>query len=256
MPWTREDLLAAARTVLLRPDAVTAGFHGEAVTVEDNELVVRFMWRRHPRRFQIRLPLEDLPHGSWTGMPTSTPLEWVHEISGLLMEELDTGAMHWAARRERDGVIELNLSAGPPLPSAYYISDVRPEAAQWLAEQGLEVEEAVGAERSGALMAWLQMYVDNARGEPTVGHVVIVRGPDPRIARLAQLQIVAEVPLADSTRLAHHALCTAAEAGAVHIVSPWQHPALIGAGMQISGQGLQLDARSPWPVPAAVRQLS
>lgn len=232
---------------------MTGGYDGMSVAVEGDDLVVRFGWRRHPRQFQVRISLSEPDRGPWTGVPTQTAAEWVSEVSGLLMEELDTGATHWAVRRERDGAIELDLEAGPPSRSAYYVSEARSAGARSLSEQGLDVEEAVAAAADGTLLVWMQMYVDNARGEPVIAQIVILRGSDERSARVAKLQTVADVPLPDITRLAHHALCAAAEAGAARMSSSLQHPALIAAGMQGEGPELVLDALSPWPVPDAFR---
>lgn len=120
MAWTHEELLAAAQTVLLGPGAVTDGYEGKSATIQGDDLVVRFGWRRHPRQFQVRIPITEPDRGPWTGIPTHSAEEWVYEVSGLLMEELDTGATHWAVRREQDGALELDLEADPPSRSAYY----------------------------------------------------------------------------------------------------------------------------------------
>lgn len=252
MVWTHAELLTAAQAALLGPAAVTDGYDGKSVTVQGDDLVVRFGWRKHPRQFQVRISLNEPEHGPWTGVPTASAVEWVNEVSGLLMEELDTGATQWAVRRERDGAIELDLEAGPPPGSAYYVSETRSAGAWWLREQGLDVEEAVAAATDGTLLVWMQMYVDNSRGEPVVAQIVIVRD-EQGFARVAKLQTVADVPLADVTRMAHHALCATAEAGAARVSSSFQHPALIAAGMQGDGAELVLDALSPWPVPDALR---
>lgn len=254
MAWTHAELLTAAQAALLGPAAVTDGYDGKSVTVEGDGLVVRFGWRQHPRQFQVTVSLAEPDRGPWTGVPTPAAAEWVSEVSGLLMEELDTGATHWAVRRERDGVIELDLEAGPPSRSAYYVSETRSVGAWWLSEQGLDVEEAVAAAADGTLLVWMQMYVDNARGTPVVAQILIVRGDADRSARVAKLQTVADVPLSDLTRLVHHALCATAEAGVARVYSPFQHPALIAAGMQGNGPELVLDALSPWPVPDALRE--
>jgi hypothetical protein len=251
--WTRGEL-AAASALLRGPGAVTVGYDGHGVDIDGDDLVVRFGWRQHPRTFQVRISLSEPGCGPWTGVPTSTAAEWINEVSGLLMEELDTGATHWAMRRERDGAIELDLEAGPPSRSPYFISEARSIGAWWLAEQGLDSEDAVAAEAAGTVRTWLQMYVDNTRGEPVVAQVLIVDGAEPGSARVATFQAVADVPLPDLTRLAHHGLCAAAEAGAQRITSPLPHPALLAAGMQVEGPELQLDALNPWPLPDALRQ--
>lgn len=173
--WTHAELLTAAQAALLGPAAVTGGYDGKSVTVQGDDLVVRFGWRQHPRQFQVRISLNEPEHGPWTGVPTASAAEWVNEVSGLLMEELDTGATQWAVRRERDGALELDLEAGPPTRSAYYVSETRSAGAWWLREQGLDVEKAVAAAIDGTLLVWMQMYVDNSRGEPVVAQIVIVR---------------------------------------------------------------------------------
>lgn len=104
------------------------------------------------------------------------------------------------------------------------------------------------------MRAWMQMYVDNARGEPVVAQILIVDRAEPDSARVATLQAVTDVPLPDLTRMAHQGLCAAAETGAQRITSAVSHPALLAAGMQDNGPELLLDALRPWPVPDALRQ--
>jgi hypothetical protein len=227
---------------------------GTSVAVVAADLVVAFRWRDHPREFQVRLPLGDLSQGPWTGQGTDTAEAWVNEFSGLLMEELDTGATHWAVRHERDGRVELDLAAGPPTRSGYHVSRVGQTRAAWLTRQGLRLpEEALAAQAAGALRVWLEMYVDNAQGEPLVAHLVI-SGTGREVVEVAALQVLEDVPLPDLTRLVHHGLCVAAEGGAEQVISSLHHPALLAAGMQSSGGRLTLDTRAPWPVPAALRQ--
>lgn len=126
MAWTPEELLAAACAALVGPDAVTDGYHGKAVDVDGDDLVVRFGWRRHPRQFRVGFPLDDPDHGAGPGCRPARPAsEWVNEVSGVLMEDLDTGAAQWALRRESNGTIEPELSAGPPDRSAYYVGEAR-----------------------------------------------------------------------------------------------------------------------------------
>jgi hypothetical protein len=253
MPPTYDEVLSAAQDALLGPAAVTSGFDGTSVDIEQDHLVIGFRWRRHPRQFQVRLPLGDLRNGPWTGVPTGTAEEWVHEVSGLLMEELDTGATHWAVRYECNGRIELGLDAGPPSRSRYYVSDRSISGASCLSDQGLDVRAAVAAEASGSLRAWLQMYVDSAQGGPVVAHVVLTGAAGSALAQVSVLQALDEVPLPDLTRLAHHGLCVAAEAGAERITCAFQHPALVAAGMRIDEEQLLLDVLAPWPVPPALR---
>lgn len=257
MSWGAEEVLLAARETWLRPGAVSENLQGDAVNVEGEHLVLAFSWKRHPRQFQIRLPLADLQHGRWTGMETESPQDWVNEAFGWLMEELDTGATHWAVRHERDGLIELDLAAGPPSRSAYYVSDATTRTAPWLQEHGLDVSAAVDAAAGGRLRAWMYMYADNANGEPVVAHVALVEGQDPNGAAVLALQAVVDVPLNDVTRLVHHALCSAAESGARRITCDFDHLALRAAGMQPDAAGgLHLDALQPWPLPFALRARS
>lgn len=110
------------------------------------------------------------------------------------------------------------------------------------------------AQASGVLRVWLEMYVDNARGEPLVAHLVITGSTRPETVEVRALLVLQDVPLPDLTRLAHHGLCLAAEAGAQQITSSLQHAALTEAGMRPDNGRLSLDALAPWPVPAALRQ--
>jgi hypothetical protein len=254
MPPSPDEVLAAAQAALLGSDAVTDGYVGTWISVVDDDLVVAFRWRLHPREFQVRLPLGDLSAGCWTGQETDTAEAWVNEVAGLLMEELDTGATHWAVRHERDGRVELDLAAGPPTRSGYHVSRVGQTRAAWLTQERLTLpEEALTAQTAGTLRVWLEMYVNNAQGEPVVAHLVI-SGGNREVVEVAALQVLQDVPLPDLTRLAHHGLCLAAEGGAEQVSSSLHHPALLAAGMQPSGDRLTLDTRAPWPVPAALRQ--
>ena len=62
------------------------------------------------------------------------------------------------------------------------------------------------------------------------------------------------VPFDDVTRLVHHALCAAAEAGAMSVVATSVHPVLLAAGMRPNAGGLVLDTTAPWPLPAVYRR--
>lgn len=112
----------------------------------------------------------------------------------------------------------------------------------------------MAAQAAGVLRVWLEMHVDNARGEPVVAHLVVTGSPRPEASEVSALLVLDDVPLPDLTRLAHHGLCLAAEAGAQQITSSLHHPALTGAGMRPDNGRLTFDALAPWPVPAALRQ--
>lgn len=217
--------LDAARAVLLGPGAVTDGFGGVGVEVEGDELMVVFRWRADPKIYRVRFPLPEAPAASpWIGMEVGSAQEWAADVSGWLMEELDTGLTRRARRLRVGAFTDLIGHQGRGWDiSGYYISGVvrspGGERGEFLAEAGFDVSRPRRLVAEGRLLTWLQAYLDRSRGPFTpVGHVAVSWAPDrPRIAVLAGLEVAAGVPGTVPRMLAHHAVHTAAEAGATEV---------------------------------------
>src|SRR5688572_31439756 len=70
--WSRQEILVAARTWLLRADAVTDGYSGVDVIAEPNNLLVIFRWRRDPNVYAIEVGFPATPKSPWTGLPVTS----------------------------------------------------------------------------------------------------------------------------------------------------------------------------------------
>ncbi|MCW2778816.1 MAG: hypothetical protein JWN17_2541 [Frankiales bacterium] len=232
-------VLHAARDVLLAPDAVTDGWRGVAVDVEGDDVVVRFRWRELPYALQARFGPDDLAEGAWTGTPLLTPHEWAYEVSGFLMEELDTGGVAWAARRQRGEEVELLLDAprvgalAPDRKPAYFVSTWPLGAVGFAAGKGFDVAPVRHAVEQDRLVSWWSAYVDNDRGEPYVAQLVVVRDDDVT-ARLEHLEVRPDLPgpVPDSVlaEMAYLAAFDAACRGMRRVVTDLDHPALRHVG--------------------------
>lgn len=225
-----DDVVAAARVHLLRPGAVTDRWHGVAVDRDGDELVARFRWRRLPPVFQVRLGLEELDVGPWTGVPVETPQDWAYEVSGRLMEECDTGGVAWWQRCERDGDLELRWLAlrVNALPQdrqpAYYVSTWSLGAADFVGEHGLDAQPAVEAAAQDRLLAWWCVYVNDPQGLPYVAQLVVTR--EGAGARLQHLEVAPDVPDSLVTELVYLACFDAACTGVDLIETDLDHPAI------------------------------
>ena len=78
--------------------------------------MVHFRWRNLPQLLQVRLALDDAKD-PLTGVASATAEDWVHGLVFRLMEELDTGAVAWRARRVHGIGIELLLDEPRAAPS-------------------------------------------------------------------------------------------------------------------------------------------
>lgn len=240
---TEEQVLHASRELLLGAGAVTAGWTGHEAEVVDGLLQLTFTWRRLPYRFAVRLALEDLSEGPWTGLPTLSAEEWVYELSGRLAEELDTGGVAWLPRLERDGLVELlweesRFGALPvELGSVYYVSELTHQADWSVREDGLDPGWALEAVRRGDLLCWWGAYVNNSRGRPFVAQLVVTGGG--REASLAHLEVREDLPQPVSTALvaemAYMAVHAAACDGSALVATDLEHPGLDLLDLQRDG---------------------
>lgn len=254
---TKEQVLEAARELLLEVEAVTSGWAGDGAVLVEGKLELTFRWRRLPYRFAVRLPLDDLSESPWTGLPVTTAEEWVREASGLLMEELDTGAAAWLPRYERDGLVELLLDEprvgelAPDMGAVYYVSELTQESNWFVREQRLDPQPALDAARRGQLLNWWCAYVNNSRGLPLVAQLVVIAGRGE--AQLAYLEVREDLPLpvpaAVIAEMAYMAVWEAACHGATLIVTTAQHPGLALLGLQRDGELSFWQAEGPTLAP-------
>lgn len=246
-PWQREHVIDLLRARLLVPGAVTDGFTGLDVLPgvpgepeEDDRVVVLFRWRLDPAVYAVGF---DVGPDEEAGPPVDTLEGWVAQVWLWLMEELGTGLVRRAARRQVGDVVVLvgGLGAVDVLPEGHHLGDLYlgagGSAGAHLARQGLDTTIAQRLLRQDRLLVWMHAYVDNARAEPVVGHVVLSRGAPAGSARLETLEVVPGTPPAVAAALAFHAVRSAVELGAGTVVSDLDDPALDQVGFRADGGG-------------------
>ncbi|MFI7705413.1 hypothetical protein [Nonomuraea sp. NPDC049480] len=267
--WSRQEILAAARTWLLRADAVWDGYSGVDVIAEPNNLLVIFRWRRDPNVYAIEVEFPTTPASPWTGLPVTSADEWAVEVGARLAEELATGLVSRSRRRIRDGYVVLDAHDAPDVgPAGFRISSVplvgmlspswphrngthvtwgSPEAlvslpaskvGSWLAEAGMDVSLPRQLIIEARLACWLQAYVDNARGEPFVGHAAASwEDIQHTTARLDLVHIQPGVPSEVCGALVRSAVRTVTEDGALRVVTVIDVPELHGLGFRPANEG-------------------
>jgi hypothetical protein len=271
-PWQRNEVTQALRDRLLAPGAVTDGFHGVDVLpalpgepVERPEaagsLVVLFRWKLDPAVYAVHFHLEpaeygeetDLPPGVSTGVPVASLQGWVSEVVLWLMEELDTGLVRRSTRTQVGDVVLLRADGNTVdvLPEGYYIGDVHLGSGRsngdHLQRDGLHTQVARRLLRQDRLLVWLHAHVDNARGEPFVGHAVVSRPVPTRTAdelsgsaRLEVLEVVPGTPTTVNAALAYHAVRSAIEMGAEQVATDLDDPFLTQVGFRRSDGASQV----------------
>lgn len=249
----RQQVLEVLREHLLRPGAVTGGFHGLDVVDHSPSaggqpaggvppgVAVLFRWRADPTTYAFMLPvtLDDAgaitqlegPHG-WPGYPMTSAQVLADEADFLLMEELDTGFVRRARRLRRGPVVYLLTGAAPDvMPAGFFVGPVhvleghgQDEDGEDLGRAGLDVRAVQQASAEQQLVTWLDAYVNNSRGEPVVGHVAVaweagsLLGPGGSV-RVVALQVLPGWPVSVGQALLFNALRDAAEAGALVAVA-------------------------------------
>lgn len=286
MEWSRQEVLEAVRTRLLRAGAVLDGYSAVDVTAEPDGMLVIFHWRRDPNTYAIKVEFAMASEnpwtgGSYTGLPVTSPDEWAADFAFRLRLELDTGLVRRSRRMIRDGyvlldtrdapdpwpdgffinpvpLLDLELSASPDdLEKAYSIlgslpTSVSPAASKvgaWLARAGMDVTVPRQLIIEARLACWLQAYVNNARGEPPVGQAAASWEDKRRtIARLDLVHVQPGVPSEVRDALVRLVICEVAEAGALRVVTALDVPELQGLGFRpANGGGLALHTRSTEP---------
>ncbi|MFK5691398.1 hypothetical protein ACI3EY_17210 [Ornithinimicrobium sp. LYQ92] len=238
MTYSRDEGIAALEP-LLSGRGFADGFRLIAVRPESAHLLVLFRWRRNRHVFGVVIPWSP-GVGLSTGEPVASAEQWAIEVSWWLAEELDTGYVGRAQRRQRTGYIELH---GPEYEHdrRYSVSRVFGDGA-WLAHFGWDVRLPRELAERGMLITWLRASVRNARGEPVVGQAVVSRHANGD-AQLAALDIATGTPEAVSRDLAWVCVHQAGDDGAERIqVSRAQARLLTGMGFRpVSADGVWLD---------------
>jgi hypothetical protein len=271
--WSRQEVLEAVRTRLLRPGAVTKGYSAVDVVAESEAMLVIFRWRRDPNIYAIKVEFPATSESPWTGLSATSIDGWAADVEYLLMEELDTGLVRRSRRMIRESYVLLDTRDAPdPWPAGFFISSVpfgddvvrplrqlkddeesacairrspsasvSPHAAKpghWLAEAGMDATIPRQLIVEARLACWLQAYVDNARGKPFVGHAA-ASWQDERhtIARLDVAHIQPGIPSEVREALVRVAVCEVAEAGALRVVTAIDGPELRGLGFRPANDG-------------------
>lgn len=251
--WSRQEVLAAVRTCLSRPGAVTEGYSAVNVRPELNKMLVIFRWRRDPNLYAIAVEYPTAPRSPWTGLPVHSAYEWAADVAGRLAEELATGLVRRGHRTIRSGYVLLDPRDAPDVcPTGYFISSVPPhpsKAGSWLAKAGLDVTIPRQLITGDRLACWLQAYVDNERGEPYVGHAAASWENEQRTTvRLDLVHVLPGVPPEVRDALVRIAVGEAAEAGALRVVTAIDAAALAGLGFRPApGEGLVLHTDTQQP---------
>ncbi|WP_245691389.1 hypothetical protein [Sinosporangium album] len=246
-------------------------------------MLVIFHWRRDPNTYAIKVgfPVDSKSPwagGSYTGLPVTSADEWAAEFAFRFAAELDTGLVRRSRRVIRDGYVLLDTHDAPDVcPAGFFIDSVslddvglcalpddiekaystlgslpasvsppRSNVGAWLAQAGMDVTTPRQLIVEARLACWLQAYVDNARGEPFVGHAV-ASWEDKRhtIARLDLVHIQRGVPLEVRDALVRLVVCEVAEVGVLRVVTAVDDPGLHGLGFRpANGGGLALHTRS------------
>ncbi|MEU0483297.1 hypothetical protein ABZ260_29435 [Streptosporangium sp. NPDC006013] len=284
--WSRQEVLRAVRTCLLRAGAVTDGYSAVDVMAEPDSMLVIFRWRRDPNMYAIKVEFPTAPESSWTGLPVTSAVEWAADVAARLAEELATGLVRRSRRMIRDGYIVLDTHDAPDVcPAGFFISSVplddvvlspvppprgfrkrayftfslgspstsvsppASEAGSWLAEAGMDVAIPRQLIVEAKLACWLQARIDNARGRPFIGHAAASwEDKQHTTVRLDLVHIQPGVPSEVRDALVRLTVCEAAEAGALHVVTAIDDPELHRLGFRpVNGGGLTLHTSSAEP---------
>ncbi|MEU4548048.1 hypothetical protein [Nonomuraea dietziae] len=288
--WSRQEVLEAVRTRLLRAGAVRNGYSAVDVRAESDGMLVIFHWRRDPNTYAIKVEFpmaskSPWTGGSYTGLPVTSADEWATDFASRLALELDTGLVRRSRRMIRDGYVLLDTHDAPDIwPAGFFISSVplddvglsaspddleraysmpgslsasvpAAEVGVWLARAGMDVTIPRQLIVEAKLACWLQAYVNNARGKPFVGQAAASWEDKRRtIARLDLVHIQPGVPSEVRDALVRLVVYEVAEAGALRVVTAVDDPELHGLGFRpANGGGLALHTRSTEPLsdPAA-----
>ncbi|MFK5585093.1 hypothetical protein [Serinicoccus sp. LYQ131] len=231
MTFSRDEAMAALE-VLLRGGTVPDGFELVDVRSEGPGVLVLFRWHRNRPVFGTVISWSG-GVGVSTGLPVDSVDEWAFEAWLYLTEELETGYVRRALRRQKTGYIHLGEGVGER-DRRYYTSSVPGDGA-WLADEGWNVENARRLRDEGHLIAWLQACRDRRRSPSVVGQAVVARRSDGD-AELSVLDVAAGVPEVVRRDLAREAVHEAGDDGAARITTSPAHSELLTAmGFRASG---------------------
>lgn len=221
--------LAAALGRLLPPGSTLDALGPRDVTVVDvgagpADVLVRFRWKAYPYLLGHRLG-PDVAY-----LPVETAPDWADQARMHLVEELGTGLVARAVRREGDGFIELTATDLPD-DRRFHVDALPPgddpawEGVRFVERDGLDTSVPRARRRAGTLVSWHRASVNDERGAPFVGHVTVTR-VDAGTALLEQCETSPGVPASVVLGLCHRAAHAASWAGATRVVTDVDHPAL------------------------------
>ncbi|WP_239101147.1 hypothetical protein [Microbispora amethystogenes] len=258
MQWSRQEVVRAVTTCLLRADTTIDGYSVVGVIAEPDCMLVLFRWRRDPNTYALKIAFPTAPESPWTGLSVTSPDAWAADVAALLSEELGTGLVRPGRRLVRDGYVLLDTHEAPDVcPAGFSISPVPLDdavpslprsqktsgsppaqvaaatAGCWLAEAGMDVTTPRQSIAEGKLVCWLQASVDNARWRPFVGQAAASWEDEQHtVARLDLVHIRPEVPSEVRDALIRLTVFEAAEAGALRVVTAIDEPELQGLGFR------------------------
>ncbi|MFE7417925.1 hypothetical protein [Rhodococcus sp. NPDC057529] len=227
----RETFTRACRSLRIR-GAVSSRFRTVRIELDGDLVRVYFRWAMNPNLFAMTFRLPTTAD-DFRGPPMDTPAGVVSTVLLDWMEELDTGLIVRGTRRRADGVLHISAPApsSGPARSDYGLGAVplHDTSGARLADEGLHIDDAVGAKSTGTLAVWMQAYENNQQGRPFVGHAS-ARWTAPEVAAFDVLETVPGTPDSVNEQLIRAVTHALADAGAHEITTTFEHPALIALG--------------------------
>lgn len=204
-----------------------------------DEAVLVFNWPPNERLFGVPVSLTRVDRWVNADAPAANLDEWLDSVDLWLMEDVENGFLYRARRRPIDDYIELR---GPewPVDHRFYVDVVEPRDERgWLRvplvqRHGLHPEEAVKRRRTGRLVGWVLAYENISNGVPYVGQASVV-WDSPRTAVLDHLEVIPGLPATVMLDLVRSATHTAADAGAVTVLSQLDAEGPIAELLRIAG---------------------
>ncbi|WP_157677225.1 hypothetical protein [Auraticoccus monumenti] len=229
-PWSTAELAEALSPLLvgtrglLRPRDCTV----LDVRPREHDVLVRFRWMSYPHVLGRGLP----PRSQYTEDGGSLePRYWASDALTWFDEQLCTGLLVTASRRERPGFIELVDRPGPAADRRFCTTSTEPDdedvwsAVDLFEQDGFDTRPVRAIRADGSLIAWVRAHLDSRTGSPWVGHAAVTR-TGATTARLEFCEVAGDVPgtvVVDLCRTAAH---IASWHGAQRVVTSLGQPEL------------------------------
>ena len=209
-----------------------------------------------------------LDHGVDEPLPEDDVQMWALGVLTWLTEQLDTGVLRWGRRITlSDGTAAIDPSIHPGPASPWWVSPVpllrptppgqrqlrraarrrrgglvtlggsielQPDPAPGghLRHAGLDVGPGRAASAEGRLVAWLQLHLDDSRGSPPAGQLVVAFGEGSEtVVQLEHLEYQPSAPRAAIEDLVLAGLHAAADAGARVVEHRFDDQDLLQSGL-------------------------